>query len=339
MPEARDLAHWLLLAPVVGGSVFAILSTVTALLFFRHRTPRHGANTFQPPLTLLKPVHGMEKNLAENLRSACLQDYPHYQVLFSIQDPHDPARPLIEALRDEFGPERVTVVIGDVVRGPNGKVNNLLGALPEARHELLVLSDSDALLDPHYLKAIVAPFADDQVGVVCTPFRLIKAGPWYERMELLSLNADFMPSVMFATVTGAANACLGPSMAFRRSTLEAIGGLESLSHYLVEDYEMGRRIWNSGKKMVLVPHPIDVVVDLRGVKQWWTHQVYWDQNTRFAQPLPFFFTILIRAVPFALLFALLRLGDPLGLAVLAGTVALRLACSAITLGQHGLRDR
>jgi ceramide glucosyltransferase len=150
-------------------------------------------------------------------------------------------------------------------------------------------------------------------------------------MELLTINADFIPSVIFAAVTGASNACLGPSIAISRSTLQELGGLESLADYLVEDYELGRRVWTSGKKMVLLPYTIDVTVDLKNWQEWWTHQVYWDQNTYLARPWPFIATILIRAVPFAILFAILRMGDLLGLGVLGITVALRLLSAGITL--------
>ncbi|MEM8781012.1 MAG: glycosyltransferase family 2 protein, partial [Cyanobacteria bacterium P01_G01_bin.49] len=163
---------------------------------------------------------------------------------------------------------------------------------------------------------------------VCTPFKVTKADSWYEKLELLTMNADFMPSVMFAEVTGASNSCLGPSIAIRRSTLEELGGLESLADYLVEDYEIGRRVWTSGKKMVLLAYMIDVAVDLASWRNWWSHQVYWDQNTYLARPGAFISTILIRAIPFALIFTLIR-GDIVGLAVLITTIIIRVITAAI----------
>ena len=161
------------------------------------------------------------------------------------------------------------------------------------------------------------------MGCVCTPFKVTKADSWYEKMELLTMNADFMPSVMFADVTGASNSCLGPSIAIRRSTLDKLGGLESLADYLVEDYEIGRRVWTSGQKMVLLPYMIDVVVDLASSQNWWSHQVYWDQNTYLARPVAFISTILIRSIPFALIFALFR-WDLIGLCVLVAAIIIRL---------------
>src|SRR5207247_3826703 len=122
------------------------------------------------------------------------------------------------------------------------------------------------------------------------------------------------------------------------STLNEIGGLESLADYLAEDYEMGRRIWERGKKMAVAPYVVETVVDLKTPSQWWNHQLYWDQNSCIVRPGALISTLVIRPVPFALLFALLRLADPVGLAVLGATVVLRLVSTAAILG-WGLRDR
>jgi len=227
-------------------------------------------------------------------------------------------------LQQEFGSQRVTVAIDQQRPGGNGKINNLLGGLVQAKHDIIVISDSDILLPPAYLKSIVPALADPTVGCVCTPYRAVATGTWFEKMELLSFNADFVPNVIFAQTTGASSFCLGASTALTRASLERIGGLASLADYLVEDYEMGRRTAASGKRIVLVPPIVDTTVDLQTAAQWWAHQVYWDQNTRAARPIGFFFTILTRAIPFALAFAAVRLADPLGLTVLATAVAVRL---------------
>jgi len=232
----------------------------------------------------------------------------------------------------------VTVAIEVCRPGTNGKINNMTGGILHARHEILVISDSDVHLQPDYLKAIVAPLADPNVGCVCTLYKAACADRWFEKMELLTLNADFMSSVVFAHVSGASKFCLGASAALRRSTLEEIGGLEALADYLVEDYEMGRRIWTSGKKIVIVPYLIDTVVDLKTPSQWWNHQVYWDQNTRAARPFAFFATAIIRSTPFAVLHAVARRADAIGLAVLATVLAVRMLTAAFILG-YGFRDR
>ncbi len=334
-----SFVEWVCLVPVIGGSVYAVLCLL-AVLRFRLRPVQPSADAFSewPPVTILKPVHGIEKHLRDNLRSACLQNYPEYQVVLSVQGPNDPAIPLLKELQQEFGSDHVSVAIEDRQAGSNGKINNLLGGLLHTRHEILVISDSDVRLKPDYLRTIVAPLADPEVACVCTLYKATCAGNWFEKMELLTLNADFLPSVVFAHVTGAAQFCLGASTALRRSTLDDIGGLESLADYLVEDYEMGRRIRSAGKRIAVVPYCADTTVDLETPGQWWSHQVYWDQNTRAAQPSGFFGTLLVRAIPFALLFTLVRRGDPIGLRVLSGALAVRLATAAVML-RWGFQDR
>ncbi len=335
----RHVLEWLFLIPTIGGSVYAVLCVI-AIFRLRGSTRNKSKSTFEcwPSITVLKPIHGLEKNQKENLRSTCIQDYPEFQVVFSVQDPNDAAIPLLREIQQEFGTQRVTVAIENCRVGTNGKINNMIGGLKHARHDILVISDSDILLKPDYLKTIVAPLSDPEVGCACTLYKAAGADTWFEKMELLTLNADFMANVLFAHVSGASKFCLGASAALHRSTLEQIGGLEALSDYLVEDYEMGRRIWMLGKKVSIVPYFVDTIVDLKNPAQWWSHQVYWDQNTRSARPLAFFATALIRSVPFSILYAIVRLGDAAGLWILAGVFPLRLLSAAMVMG-WGLRDR
>src|SRR5207245_9863564 len=140
--------------------------------------------------------------------------------------------------------------------------------------------------------------------------------------ELLSMNAAFSPDIVVAHVSGTAKFWTGSSVVLRRLTLNEIGGLEGLADYLAEDYEMGRRIWETSKKMAVAPYVVETVVDLRTPSQWWNHQLYWDQNSCIVRPGALFSTILIRPVPYATIFAAARLGDTVGLSVLAGTLPL-----------------
>jgi ceramide glucosyltransferase len=329
------ILEWILLTPVIAGCLYYLLS-VLSIVRWRLRKPAPEPAEW-PPVSIVKPIAGLEKNLRQNLRTTVQQDYPDFEVIFSVQRPDDPALPLLYEVQQEFGEDKVTVAVDKIERGCNGKINNMLGAMPYVTKDTLVISDSDVELEPGYLKSIVAPLFQPGVGFVCTPYKAAKADTWYEQMELLSLNADFMPSVVFAYETNLSGFCLGASIALRMKRLEEIGGIGELADYLVEDYELGRRISALGYKRVLAPPVIDTMVDLSSASAWWKHQVYWDQNTRSARPVAVFTTLLTRALPFALLFAALRLFDPLGLAVLGATLAIRLLSSAIILG-WGFRD-
>ena len=325
------------LAVALGVGSLCWLVTCSCAFFFRARSQRGRGFDVFPPVSLLKPVCGLEKNLAENLRTACLQDYPSYQVVYSVQRRDDPAIALLRELEREFGSERVTVVVAQVEVGLNGKINNLAGALPHARHDLLVISDSDVRLRPDYLKTIVAPLADSEVGCVSTFFKASDAGPWYEQMEQLTINADHFAMAMFASVIKVVDFCFGASTALSKQTLARIGGLEALGDYLVEDNEMGQRILRSGQRLVVVPYVVDTMTDLRSLAQWWQKQTYWDQNTKAAVPVVFAATLLLRIIPLGLLFAALRGFDALGVGVFAAVLAVRLAAAAAVLGV-ALRD-
>jgi len=328
---------WALLLPVALGSLYAVACLVAVLrIASRQKHPRKDP-PFSPPVTVLKPICGLEKGLEENLRSTCIQDYPEFQVVFSVQRRDDPALPLLHRLQSEFGSERVDVVVDDAQTAPNGKIRNLLGALPRARYPVLVISDSDVRLRPDYLRTIVPLLAQPGVGIACTFYKAEGAERWYEALEQLTLNADFVPSLIFADLTGASRFVLGASTALSLSVLQEIGGLSALSDYLVEDFEMGRRVLAAGKRIVIAPYFVETMVDLKNPGQWWSHQVYWDQNTRAANPWGLLGTLFVRAVPFALLFAALRLFDALGLEVLGLALAIRLLAAGLSL-RFGFED-
>jgi ceramide glucosyltransferase len=333
----QHLAEAISLAFAFCGSFYAVLCVVTAAIF-RARLLRSPRATLLPPVTILKPLYGADKELLDNLRAACSLDYPEYQLLLSVQRLDDPAIPLMRQVEQEFGTERVTLAIAESEARANGKIQNLEIAWPHARHDVIVISDSDIKLRPDYLRAIVAPLEDATVGCVCTPYRAIHASSWFEKLELLTMNADFVPNLVFTAVTGLVTFGLGASMCFRRSELEAIGGFPAFRDHLAEDYMMAARIAQLGRRVVLAPYFVDMEVDLKNFRQWWDHQLYWDQNTRAMRPTEFFATVIIRAVPFALIFALLTGFDAMGITVLLATLGIRLGTAAFTLGGL-LKDR
>jgi ceramide glucosyltransferase len=333
--------RWLLLAPVIAGSTFSIacLAAMARLKAqARRRPPPLAPNGAWPPVTLLRPVYGLSRDLAANLRAACRQDYPDYQVVFSAQRHDEPALPLMAAMQREMPPGLVDVAVDGSGRAPNGKVRNLLVGLAAARHAVLVVSDSDVRLRPDYLKTIVAPLLDPAVGCCTTFYRATGARHWFEGLEQLFINAEWLPQLVFAKVTASSPFVLGASNAVLRKTLDGLGGMAELGNYLLEDFEMGRRVRAAGKRIEVVPYFVDMLVDLEGPRSWWQHQLYWDRNTRAGNAWGLFGTLFIRAVPFALAFAAARLFDPLGVAVLGGALAARLLTAGLFMG-WGLGDR
>jgi ceramide glucosyltransferase len=303
-----------------------VFSFLTLWAVRRVLRQRDAGESYTPPVTVLKPIYGLDKGLEANLRSFCEQDYPELQIVASVQRTTDPALPLLQKLAAEF-PNRMTVVVKPSEPVVNGKVQNLVNGLEAAKHEILIISDSDVGAAPDYVRAIVAPLRDPSVGYVNTLYRSVAADQWFEKCELLSLNADFVPSLIFSYATGAADFLIGATVAFRRADLEATGGMADLGNYLVEDYELGRRLVALGKRFVLIPHIVDLVADYGSYHQWWHHQVYWDQNTWAANPVGFALTVLIRAVPFAALYWLV--GGAFGAEAFFVALAVRLGTAAI----------
>jgi ceramide glucosyltransferase len=337
MHDALIGIELLLIVAIAAGSLFWFGALLCSLFFCESiRKPAASFATW-PAVSILKPVCGLEKNLLSNLRTACEQDYPEYQVVYSVQRRDDAATELLLQLEREFGSDRVSVVVGELHVGMNGKINNLAGALPHARHDVLVISDSDVRLRPDYLKAIVAPLADPTVGGVSTFYRATDADTWYEKMELLTLSVDQFALAALARAVGVSDFCFGASFALRRATLARIGGIEALGSYLVEDNEMGQRILREGMTLAVVPYLVDTTIDLKSPAQWWRKMTYWEQNTRAAKPAVFAIALVLRTIPLALLLALLRM-DAIGLSVLLASIILRLTEAATTL-RVALHDR
>jgi ceramide glucosyltransferase len=334
---ASIVASWLLFRTIAIGCALWV-ATLMAAFAFRLRAPaRIDPRRDWPAVTLLKPVYGLEKKLRDNLRSACLQDYPRYQVLYSLQRPDDPALDLLLDLQREFGRERVTVAIEQVEVGLNGKINNLTGALPHALHDVLVISDSDVCLRADYLRTMAAAL-EPGVGAVSTFFRAVDADTRYERMEQLTINTEHVAVAMLAHVLGLFDFCFGASIALRRATLARVGGMASFGHYLVEDHELGRRVLAAGMRLKTLSYMVDTTIDLHSASQWWQKQTYWDQNTRAAEPVAFLATFVLRVIPLALLLCVLRGWDASSLAMLGAATLARVGAAACVVAV-ALRDR
>lgn len=316
---------FILLLPILFAIGFWVATTACVGLFMQSARFRQGLNgqkNFVPPVSLIKPVCGLEKNLPVNLATACRQNYADYEVIFAVQSAHDPALSTVASIQAGCGKETVAVVVDDRMVGANGKVNNIYNASRRARGEVLVVSDSDMHLGPDYLEQIVAPLQDEKIGIVCTLYQAVRPGNFLEMLELLTYNSDFVPAMIFAYLSGTSIVCPGATMAIRREALEAVGGLAPLGDYFVEDFELGRRVTAKGYRVVLIPYIAGMDMTLASFTDWWRHQVCWDQKTKAVNATGHFLTLLVRGVPFALLYALL--GGPHGLTVLAGTLGMRI---------------
>lgn len=315
------IAAWLPLL-VVPGLAYEVAAIAALLRGPRPAGGAGGAEPYAPPVTLLKPLHGEEPGLYENLRSFCEQEYPDFQIVFGVHHGGDPAIAVVRRLQEEFPQRDLQLVIDGRILGANRKVGNLHNMLGRARHDVLVLSDADVRVEPGYLRDVVAPFADSGVGVVTCLYRSVPDGAAGSRLLAQWINEGFAPSVLVAQSLGPNAFCGGATLALRRAALDAVGGFAALADHLADDYLLGARTRALGLRTVLSDRLVDTRVHEDSLASSYRHALRWSRTVRTVQPLGHAFSVLTLPLPLAVLVAPLGNG---GWAALAAALALRCA--------------
>jgi ceramide glucosyltransferase len=255
-----------------------------------------------PPVSILKPLKGVDPEIWESFCSHCEQDYPQFQVVFGVSDPGDPAIEIVRKLQARYPSLAIELVLCERVLGTNIKVSNLAQMLPAARHELLLVNDSDIRVSRDYLRQVIAPLADSSVGLVTCLYRGGAAPTLGSRLEALGISTDFVPGVLSARfLERGLHFGLGSTLAFHRRELEAIGGFEVLLDYLADDYELGRRIAAAGKRVELSAAMVTTFLPAYTMREFFHHQLRWSRTIRDARRWGYaglFFTF---GLPWALL--------------------------------------
>lgn len=309
---------FLLALASIGYVLFAILR----LLMFSRRRP--AANAPTPPVTVMKPVCGMEPGLYENLLSFCEQDYPDYQVVFGVSDPDDPALAVIrEVMRARPGKD-LSVVIDDRLIGSNRKVSNLANIYTRAKHDILVMADSDMQVGPDYLRAVVEPLQNPRVGVVTCLYSGIARGGLASVLGAAFINEWFLPSVLVAESFQDINYCFGSTMAVRRAVLEQIGGFARLAQLLADDYMLGKITSDAGFQVSLSPYVVGNIVYEPDFRALFRHELRWAVTVRSVRPIGYTFSCITYAVPMALLFLITSGFHIDGMVMLAAAVLARM---------------
>lgn len=241
----------------------------------RRRGPAGGA-AFHPPVSILKPVHGLDDRFEKCIRSHAALDYPDYEVLFGVSDANDPAVPAIERLAREHANVRLMVCPS---RAANGKVGVLMDLARAARNPVLVVNDADIEVDRNYLREVVPPLADEGVGMVTCLYRA-RAATWPGRIEALGIATDFAPGVLVAPLVGVSEFALGSTMVFRARDLERIGGFARIADYIADDYQLSRRIRELGMRVELSRYVVETSPPEGGWAAVWRHQVRWARTIR-----------------------------------------------------------
>jgi ceramide glucosyltransferase len=282
-------------------SGFLALLLLASFRFRRHKVPQDFAESF-PSVTLLKPLCGLEPNLEANLRSFFDQDYiGNFEIIFGMRSSEDPALAVVDAVRQEFPWVPVKIVFSGQPTRANAKVCSLTRMYAATKYDYLIISDSDVLVKPNYLREVVAPLLKPEVGMVTCLYRGLSTGGFWSHIEALGMSVEMTAGVLVADLLEGMKFALGPTMAIRRDLLDALGGFEPLADYCSDDYLLGQRAAELGKKVVLSRYVIDHVVIHRSLRSSLLHQVRWMKSTRFSRPAGHVASVLSFAMPFGIL--------------------------------------
>jgi len=332
----RDAILLIALAPLA----YYIVATIAALRFLR-RGKRVGsveaAKRFVPPVSLLKPVHGVDFGSVENFESFCSQDYPEYEILFAVNDDSDPAVPLIREISARFTERNIRLISGAPQIGANKKVNNLIELARAARHEIIVLTDGDVRVLPNYLREVVAPFADPRIGAVTSFYRGIAQKSLGAELEAIGAASDFFAGVLVAEWMEGMTFALGASIVTTKQWVSKIGGFEGIADMHSDDYELGHRIAKAGGKVELSRELVWTMYPPQSARGFWDHQVRWSRTVRLCRPLSFMGLILTHGLPWAIVAALVAPTGSVALAYLGVYLVLRLVM-AWTVGVRVVGD-
>ena len=274
-------------------SVGYLLFAVFAIERFNLKRKTSTASTeFHPAVTILKPIYGLDPELADNLRSFCQQDYPEYQVIFGLHDKNDPAIPVVEEIIKEFKDIDVRYIVDPRLYGTNHKVSNLINMYPTAKHDYLLIADSDMRVPNNYLANVMSPFTDSNVGAVTCLYSGSARGKLASSLNAMFINEWFLPSVLISRILQPIKYCLGATMIVRRNLLKEIGGFKSLSNYLADDYVLGKLITDLGYKIHLSDFVVENIVEEASIKDLMTHELRWARTLRRVEPLGYALTFL-----------------------------------------------
>jgi ceramide glucosyltransferase len=309
------------------GVVLAAAATgylVLALWRVSHsRFERATASSFQPPVTVLKPLCGNEAQLYECLRSFVDQDYTELQVIFGVADTKDGAIPVVRRLIAEFPDRDLALVVDGTVHGTNLKVGNLVNMVRHAKHNVIVVSDSDTRIGRDGLAQVVVPLADPATGAVTCLYKASPVGGLASRLGAMFVNDWFLSSAVVDAGMHEVTYCFGPVSALRRDALDAIGGFTALGNHLADDFMMGHLIAAAGYKVCL-SHAVPHTVVCENFSSLFRHELRWARTVKAVRLGEHFMSVVTWPLPLLLVLLLphLALG---GGAILAGVMSLRIA--------------
>ncbi len=312
---------------LIGSGVFYLIGLYSAFEFFSKRRSAP-AGPGAEPVSVLKPLKGLDIGLYENLATLCRQTHERYQIVCGVADAQDPAIGVVRRLQRDFPQVDIELVIDARVYGTNYKVSNLHNMYRRAKHDLIVIADSDIRVGPDYLSRLVAGLQPRDVGIVTCVYRAVNSGGLPTAFESLFINTGFANLVMVARKVEKATYAFGATIAMRRRVLDEIGGFLPIVNYLADDYQLGYRVAELGYRLELTDELVDTVIAVGSWHRLFTHQLRWARTYRISRPGGYFGSILTHGPFFALLNVLYHGFSPLSCAASLAVIGLRYAVAA-----------
>jgi ceramide glucosyltransferase len=328
-----------LLICVVAAIVYYAMAMIAGWLWARDRKRQRALGlSFTPPVSILIPVRGADVEAYENFASFCQQAYPEFQLVFGCRDEHDPAVPIIRQLQRDFPERHIDLVISANEIGANAKVSNLNNMLAQTAHEHLIVVDSDIRVTPDYLRRVMAPLQQAQVGMVTCLYRGARAQTFAARLENIGIAATFGPEVMSSRALEGIRFALGSTVVTRRAILDQIGGFRGVADYLADDFRLGNLTAAAGYEVVLSDYVVEHIAAPDTIKSMLQHQLRWARAVRISRPKGYAGLILTHGLATSLLLLMALDFTAFGWALAAGTILLRFAV-ALFAGVVLMKDR
>jgi ceramide glucosyltransferase len=323
---------------IVGLASAVGCACLVGAMFLTIRFPRRALpapDASMPRVTILKPLHGAEPGLYENLASFCTQNYPGaVQIVLGVQDPRDDAIAVVEQLQAKFKDCHLDLVVDATMHGLNRKVSNLVNMSRHVEHDVVVVADSDMRVDPGYLARIVAALEQRGVGAVTCLYHGLPVTGFWARLAALGINAHFLPNVIIGLGLNLAQPCFGSTIAFKRKALTEIGGFMRVANCLADDYAIGAALRARGYSISVSPVSVGHVCGEMSASELWHHEVRWARTIRSLDPAGYAGSIVTHAFPLALIAALGGVTtESLGLATALGLCVASLGCRLTLLRQ------
>lgn len=336
-----QVAGYLFLTLAATPFIYYLLVLLSTWKFFRGARSRLSPDSdFTPPVSNLKPLRGLDPEAYENLASYCRQDYPEYEMIFCVGDENDPSVPVLERLKSDFPDRQIRILFGSGRKAINDKVAKLVRMVDEARHEVLVINDSDVRVEPNYLRTVVAPLRQPKVrGVTCL-YVSSEDKTFTQHLQSIGMFCDFFPGIFVARQLDGIKFAFGQTIVTTRSCLKAFGGYESIENRPADDLLVGRYIAQQGYEVELLPYAVKTVPDYDSFKGLFIKRLRWLTVMRHMRPWGHIGLAFTQGLPWSLGVLLSHPSDGIGVAYFGSYVAFRLAITWLVgawgLKQHGL---